>query len=126
MASRKPSRTSSRTSKIGVGPETFPHYAAGWAIAGNTPFAWAKQVASDFGGTRNGMVVRWPKGIKAKGEVRSQFHHVMDIAPTVLEAAGLPFPKSVNGTVQKPFEGVSMAYTFNDAKAKTRHHHAVL
>ena len=103
------------------GPETFPHYAAGWAIAGNTPFAWAKQVAGDFGGTRNGMVFRWPKGIKAKGEVRSQFHHVTDIAPTVLEAAGLPFPTSVNGTVQKPFEGVSMAYTFADAAAKTRH-----
>jgi arylsulfatase A-like enzyme len=103
------------------GPGTFPHYAAGWAIAGNTPFAWAKQVASDFGGTRNGMVVRWPKGIEAKGELRSQFHHVVDIAPTVLEAAGLPFPTSVNGTVQKPFEGVSMAYTFMDGTAKTRH-----
>jgi len=103
------------------GPETFPHYAAGWAIAGNTPFAWAKQVASDFGGTRNGIVFRWPKGIKAKGELRSQFHHVTDIAPTVLEAAGLPFPTSVNGTAQKPFEGVSMTYTFTDAAARTRH-----
>jgi arylsulfatase len=103
------------------GPETFPHYAAGWAIAGNTPFAWSKQVASDFGGTKNGTVMRWPKGIKAKGELRSQWHHVLDIAPTVLEAASLPFPKSVNGTAQKPFEGVSFAYTFNDAKAKDRH-----
>ena len=103
------------------GPETFPHFAAGWAIAGDTPFAWSKQVASDFGGTKNGMVVRWPKGVKAKGEVRSQWQHVVDIAPTVLEAVGLPFPKSVNGTVQKPFEGVSIVYTFNNAKAKDRH-----
>jgi arylsulfatase len=103
------------------GPETFPHFAAGWAIAGNTPFAWSKQVASDYGGTKNGTVVRWPKGFNAKGEVRSQWHHVVDIAPTVLGVTGLPFPKSVNGTVQKPFEGVSFAYTFNDAKAKDRH-----
>lgn len=103
------------------GPETFPHFSAGWAIAGNTPFAWSKQVASDYGGTKNGTVVRWPKGFNAKGEVRSQWHHVVDIAPTVLEVTGLPFPKSVNGTVQRPFEGVSFAYTFNDAKAKDRH-----
>jgi arylsulfatase A-like enzyme len=103
------------------GPETFPHFAAGWAVAGNTPFAWAKQVASDYGGTKNGMVVRWPKGIKSKGEVRTQWHHVVDIAPTVLEAVGLPFPKSVNGTVQRPFEGVGFRYTFNDANAKDRH-----
>ncbi len=103
------------------GPETFPHFAAGWAIAGNTPFAWGKQVASDYGGTKNGMVVRWPNGFKAKGELRSQWQHVVDIAPTVLEAAGLPFPKLVNGTPQKPFEGGSMVYTFNDAKAKDRH-----
>jgi arylsulfatase len=102
-------------------PTTYPHYAVGWAIAGNTPFAWAKQVASSYGGTRNGMVVHWPKGIKGKGELRTQWHHVVDIAPTVLEAAGLPFPKVVNGTKQKPFEGVSLAYTFNNAKAKDRH-----
>jgi arylsulfatase len=102
-------------------PTTYPHYAVGWAIAGNTPFAWAKQVASNYGGTRNGMVIHWPKGIKAKGELRTQWHHVVDIAPTVLEVAGLPFPKVVNGTKQKPFEGVSLAYTFNDAKAKDRH-----
>jgi arylsulfatase len=102
------------------GPETYPHFAAGWAVAGNAPFAWSKQVASDYGGTKNGMVVHWPKGIKAKGELRSQWHHVVDLAPTVLQAAGLPFPKSVNGTVQKPFEGVSLAYSFNDAKAKER------
>jgi arylsulfatase len=103
------------------GPETYPHFAAGWAIAGNTPFAWSKQIASDFGGTKNGMVVHWPKRIKAKGEVRTQWHHVVDIAPTALEAAGLPFPRSVNGTPQRPFEGVSFLYSFNDAKAKGRH-----
>ena len=102
-------------------PSTYPHMAAGWAIAGDTPFMWAKQVASNFGGTRNGMVVRWPKGIKAKGEIRSQFGHVIDIAPTVLEAAGLPEPKSVNGTPQAPIEGVSLVYSFDDAKAPERH-----
>ena len=84
------------------GPTTYPHYAAGWAVAGDTPFTWTKQVASSYGGTRNGMVVYWPKGIAAKGEMRSQWHHVIDIAPTILEAAGLPEPKSVNGTVQTP------------------------
>ena len=103
------------------GPTTYPHYAAGWAVAGDTPFTWTKQVASSYGGTRNGMAVHWPKGIKAKGEVRSQWHHVIDIAPTILEAAGLPEPKSVNGTVQTPIEGVSLAYTFADAKAPSRH-----
>jgi arylsulfatase len=103
------------------GPETYPHFAAGWAIAGNTPFAWSKQVASDFGGTKDGMVVHWPKGITGKGEVRTQWHHVIDMAPTVLEVAGLPFPRSVNGTQQRPFEGVSFAYSLNDARAKDRH-----
>ena len=103
------------------GPNTYPHMAAGWAVAGDTPFSWTKQVASNFGGTRNGMVMSWPKRIKAKGEVRSQFHHVIDVAPTVLEAAGLPEPKIVNGTAQKPIEGVSMMYTFDDAKAAGRH-----
>src|SRR5262245_56486992 len=103
------------------GPTTYPHMAAGWAVAGDTPFTWTKQVASDFGGTRNGMVVHWPSRIKAKNEVRTQFHHVIDVAPTVLEAAGLPEPKSVNGTVQAPIEGVSMVYTFDDAQAKGRH-----
>ena len=102
-------------------PETYPHMAAGWAVAFDTPFMWTKQVASNYGGTRNGMVVRWPEGIKAKGELRSQFHHVIDIAPTILEAAKLPEPKVVNGTPQAPIEGVSMAYTFDDAKAKERH-----
>ncbi|HEV3023682.1 MAG TPA: arylsulfatase, partial [Pirellulales bacterium] len=103
------------------GPMSYGHYAAGWAVAGDTPFTWTKQIAANFGGTRNGMVVHWPKGIKAKGEVRTQFHHVIDVAPTVLEAAGLPEPKSVNGTAQTPIEGVSMVYSFDDAKAKDRH-----
>jgi arylsulfatase A-like enzyme len=103
------------------GPETYPHMAAGWAVAFDAPFEWTKQVASSFGGTRNGMVVHWPKGIESKGEVRSQFHHVIDVAPTVLEAAKLPEPKVVNGTPQAPIEGVSMAYTFDDAAAKDRH-----
>jgi len=103
------------------GPETFPHYAIGWAVAGDTPCAYAKQVASDCGGTLDGMVIRWPKGIKARGEVRGQFHHVIDIAPTVLELAGLPEPRSVNGTPQRPMEGTSLAYTFADAQAQSRH-----
>ena len=103
------------------GPTTYPHYAAGWAVAGDTPFTWTKQVASSYGGTRNGMVIHWPKGITAKGELRSQWHHVIDITPTILEAAGLPEPKSVNGTPQTPIEGVSLAYTFADAKAPSRH-----
>jgi len=103
------------------GPETYPHMAAGWSVALNAPFGWMKQVASDFGGTRNGMVVHWPKGIKAKNEIRTQFSHVIDVAPTVLEAAGLPEPKSVNGALQIPMEGVSLVDTFNDAQAKERH-----
>jgi arylsulfatase len=103
------------------GPETFPHMAAGWAVASNTPFMWTKQVASNFGGTRNPLVVSWTKGIKARGELRSQFHHVVDIAETVLEAAKIPEPKKVNGVVQTPMEGVSMLYSFDDAKAKSRH-----
>jgi arylsulfatase len=103
------------------GPMTYPHYAAGWAVAGDTPFEWTKQVASSYGGTRNGMVIHWPKGFTAKNEVRSQWHHVIDIAPTILEATGLPEPKSVEGTIQTPIEGVSMVYTFADAKAPSKH-----
>ena len=103
------------------GPETYPHMAAGWSVALNAPFGWMKQVAGDFGGTRNGLVVSWPKGIKASSEIRTQFGHVIDVAPTVLEAAGLPEPRVVNGTPQIPIEGVSMAYTFDDARAKDRH-----
>ncbi|HZM36154.1 MAG TPA: arylsulfatase [Burkholderiales bacterium] len=103
------------------GPETYPHMAAGWAVALDAPFGWMKQVASDFGGTRNGMVVSWPKGIKAKNEIRQQFSHVIDVAPTVLQAAGLPQPKAVNGLRQIPIEGTSLVYTFDNAKAKERH-----
>jgi len=103
------------------GPETFPHMAAGWAVAGNTPFMWTKQVASNFGGTRNPLVVTWPSRIKAMGEIRSQFQHVVDIAPTVLEATGIPEPKTVNGVVQTPMEGSSMVYTFDDPRAADRH-----
>jgi arylsulfatase len=103
------------------GPETYPHFASGWAVAMDAPFSWTKQVASDFGGTRNGLVVHWPKGIKAKNELRTQFSHVIDVAPTVLQAAGLPEPKVVNGTPQIPMEGVSMAYSFDDAGAKEQH-----
>jgi arylsulfatase A-like enzyme len=103
------------------GPNTFPHFAIGWAHATNTPFQWTKQVASHFGGTRNAMVVHWPNGIKAKGEIRSQFTHVTDIAPTILEAADLPFPTSVNGTEQTPFAGTSFAFSFDDANAADRH-----
>ena len=87
----------------------------------DTPYQWTKQVASHWGGTRNGTIVHWPNGIKAKGEVRSQFHHVIDVAPTVLEAAGLPHPTIVNSIQQAPLEGVSMLYAFNDAKAAERH-----
>jgi arylsulfatase len=103
------------------GPETYPHMAAGWAVALDTPYQWTKQVASDHGGTKVGMAIRWPAGMKAKGELRTQFHHVIDVAPTILEAAGLPEPKSVNGVEQYPMDGVSMVYSFDDAKAQERH-----
>jgi Sulfatase len=85
------------------------------------PFQWTKQVASHFGGTRNGLVISWPKRIKDGGEIRSQFHHVIDIVPTILGAAGIQAPLLLNGTPQKPIEGVSMVYTFDDAKAPTQH-----
>jgi arylsulfatase A-like enzyme len=103
------------------GPSTYPHMAAGWAVAGDTPFMWTKQVASNYGGTRNGMIISWPKRIESANQLRSQWHHVIDVAPTVLEAAGLPEPESVNGVVQTPIEGVSMLYTFDDAGAASRH-----
>jgi len=103
------------------GPEAYNHYAVGWAHAMDTPYQWTKQIASHFGGTRNGTIIHWPKGIKSKGEIRSQFCHVIDIAPTILEAAGLPEPAFVNGIQQKPYEGMSMLYSFNDAKAAERH-----
>ncbi len=100
---------------------TYPHFAAGWAVAMDAPFSYTKQVASDFGGTRNGMIIHWPAGIKAKGELRSQFGHVIDIAPTVFEVAKLPAPTMVNGIQQDPIEGTSLAYTFNDAQATEQH-----
>ncbi len=109
-----------RIEKLG-GPEAYNHYAVGWAHAMDTPYQWTKQVASHWGGTRNGTIVHWPKGIKAKGEIRTQFHHVIDVAPTILEAAGLPEPTFVHGVQQKPYEGVSMLYAFNDARAAERH-----
>ncbi|HXV32940.1 MAG TPA: arylsulfatase [Gaiellaceae bacterium] len=101
-------------------PHAYNHYAVGWAHALDTPYQWTKQVASHWGGTRNGTIVHWPRGIEATGEVRSQFHHVIDVAPTVLEAAGLPQPTVVHGVEQRPIEGVSMAYTFGDAAAAER------
>ena len=109
-----------RLDKLG-GPESYNHYAVGWAHSMNTPYQWTKQVASHWGGTRNGTIVHWPKGIKGKGEIRSQFHHVIDVAPTILELAGVPQPTFVNGVQQHPIEGVSMAYAFNDAKAAEQH-----
>lgn len=109
-----------RIDKLG-GPESYNHFAVGWAHAMDTPYQWTKQVASHWGGTRNGTIVHWPTHIKGTGEIRSQFHHVIDVAPTILEVAGLPQPLSVNGVQQHPIEGVSMAYAFNDAKAAERH-----
>lgn len=103
------------------GPSTYPHYAAGWAVAMDVPFTWTKQVASDFGGTRNGMVIQWPKGISAKNQICSQFGHVIDIAPTIYEISGIPAPKTVNGIAQDPIEGTSLAYTFKDPTAKETH-----
>ena len=100
---------------------TYPHFPAGWAVAMDSPFSYTKQVASDFGGTRNGMVIHWPKGIKAKGEIRSQFSHVVDIAPTVYEACKVPAPKKVNGLDQDPLEGTSLVYSFDNAGAKETH-----
>ena len=102
------------------GPHAYNHYAVGWAHAMDTPYQWTKQVASHWGGTRNGTIVHWPSGFKAKGEVRSQFHHVIDVAPTVLEVAGIPEPTHVHGIEQKPIEGTSMAYAFSDASAAER------
>ena len=103
------------------GPTTYPHMSAGWAVCFDSPFTWTKQVASNYGGTRNAMVVHWPKGIKAKGEIRNQWHHVIDVVPTILESIGVPEPRIVNGTPQRPIEGVSMAYSFDDALSPSRH-----
>lgn len=109
--------TMERLDEIG-GPTSEPHVPVGWAWSMDAPFQWTKQVASHFGGTRNPMVVHWPKGIKSKGEIRTQFHHVIDVVPTILEACNIPEPKTVNGIPQKPIEGVSMMYSFDDVGAK--------
>ena len=97
--------------------KTQPHMSVAWSWAFDTPFKWTKQIASHFGGTRNGMVISWPGHIKDAGGIRTQFHHIIDIVPTILEATGIPAPSMVNGIAQKPIEGVSMAYTFDKANA---------
>ena len=101
--------------------DSYPHYAVGWAHAMDTPYQWTKQIASYWGGTRTGTIVQWPAGIRAKGEVRNQFHHLIDVAPTILEAAGLPEPTFVEGVQQEPIEGTSMLYSFNDGSAPDQH-----
>jgi len=103
------------------GPESFPHYSASWAVATDVPFTWTKQMAADYGGTRNGMVMHWPNGINSKGEIRTQWHHVNDVGPTILEAAKLPEPKMINGVEQLPMNGVSMLYAVDNAGAPDRH-----
>ena len=108
------------------GPDAYNHYAVGWAHAMDTPYQWTKQVASHWGGTRNGTIVHWPNGIKAKGEVRSQFHHVIDVAPTILEAAGLPHPTVVNSVQQAPIEGVQHALRVQRRQGRRAARDAVL
>jgi arylsulfatase A-like enzyme len=103
------------------GPDSYNHYAVGWAHAMDTPYQWTKQVASHFGGTRNGTIVHWPNGFDSQGEVRTQFSHVIDVAPTVLEAAGLSEPTFVHGVQQTPMQGVSMGYSFEEGNAEERH-----
>ena len=103
------------------GPNSFPHFSAAWAVATDAPFSWTKQIAGDFGGTRNAMVMHWPKGISSKGEIRSQFGHVNDIGPTVLEATGLPEARIINGVEQKPMDGISLLYAANDKDAAEKH-----
>lgn len=107
--------------KLG-GEEAFNHYSAAWAIAMDTPFTWAKQVASNFGGTRNGLIISYPEKIKKKGRICTQFHHCIDIAPTILEAVGIPHPELVDGVKQRAPEGTSMCYTFDDQVTGERHH----
>ncbi|GAA2395360.1 arylsulfatase AtsD [Nonomuraea africana] len=103
------------------GTKSYPHYPVGWALAMDTPYQWTKQVASHYGGTRNGLIVHWPTGIQDKGGIRHQWHHVIDVLPTVLEITGLPEPYSVDGVAQRPIEGTSMRYSFDDAGAEDRH-----
>jgi len=109
----------SKLEKLGS-PDAYNHYAVGWAWAMDTPYQWTKQVASHWGGTRNGTIIHWPKGIKEKNGIRNQFCHVIDVAPTILEATGIPEPTIVNGVMQSPMEGKSMLYSFNDANAPER------
>ncbi|GIH68083.1 arylsulfatase [Sphaerimonospora thailandensis] len=103
------------------GPMTYPHYPVGWALAMNTPYQQSKKYASHYGGTRNGMIVHWPRGIESRGELRHQWHHCIDVTPTILEAAAIPQPKIVDGVVQAPIEGTSFRYTFDGAEAPDRH-----
>jgi arylsulfatase A-like enzyme len=114
-----PEFVASRIDEFGT-PSSYGHFAVGWAHAMDTPYQWTKQVASHWGGTRNGTVVHWPSGFEARGEIRSQFHHVIDLAPTVLEAAGLPHPTTVDGVEQHPIEGTSMVYSFDDGTEEDR------
>ena len=113
-------QVAARMDELG-GPNTFNHYPVGWAHAMDTPFQWTKQIASHFGGTRNGLVISWPARIKDKGSIRTQFSSVIDIAPTILEAVGVQAPAMLNGVPQKPIEGFSMVYTFDNPKAKSAH-----
>jgi arylsulfatase A-like enzyme len=115
-----PEFMSSKLDEFGS-PSSYNHYSVGWAWAMDTPFQWTKQIASHWGGTRNGTIVHWPNGISERGGLRSQFTHVIDVAPTILEAAGLPEPTMVNGVLQSPMEGISMLYTFKDSDAAERH-----
>jgi Sulfatase len=94
-------------------PQTYPHMAAGWAVAGDTPFTWTKQVASNYGGTRDGMIISWPGDMADLEKVRSQWFHVIDVVPTVLEAAKLPQPTHVDGVKQEPIEGGKPTYYYN-------------
>lgn len=115
-----PEYMASKLQELGS-PSSYNHYAVGWAWAMDTPFQWTKQVASHWGGTRNGTIVHWPNGIDEQGGLRTQFTHCIDIAPTILEAAGLPEPTMVNGVQQSPMEGTSMLYAFRDPDAPERH-----
>ncbi len=120
QALETPEYLTARIDKFG-GPQSYNHFAVGWALAMCTPYQWTKQVASHWGGTRNGTVIHWPNGFEAEGEFRHQFAHVIDVAPTILEAAGLPHPEAVNGVQQQAIEGTSMLYTFEDADVPEQH-----
>jgi arylsulfatase len=115
-----PEYLASKIDELGT-PSSYNHYAVAWAHAMNTPYQWTKQVASHWGGTRNGTIVHWPAAIRSAGETRGQFHHVIDVAPTLLEVAGIPEPMSVHGVQQRPYEGTSMAYSFDHPDAADRH-----